>query len=110
MFVFARHRIDLHDAKTQSAAMLAQDHQGSYSRHSLSHPAEPVPAPSCAAVAQNMEVFVAVLLALKRLLAPVSYDPQAAAEAGQELTPKLAALGLVCPPAAAVTAAVSLKH
>lgn len=53
---------------------------------------------------------MAVLLALKRLLAPVGYDPQAAAEAEQELTPKLAALGLVCPPAAAVKAAVSLKH
>lgn len=55
---------------------------------------------------ENMEAFMAVLLALKRLLAPAGYDPQAAAEAGQEPTPKLAALGLVCPTAAAVTAAV----
>lgn len=54
-----------------------------------------------------MDSFVAVLLALKRFLAPPGYDPQAAAEAGAELTPKLAALGLVCPPATAVTAAVS---
>jgi hypothetical protein len=52
-----------------------------------------------------------VLLALKRLLAPPGYDPAAAAEAGAllgEVTPKLAALGLVNPTAAALTAAVSL--
>lgn len=54
-----------------------------------------------------MYAFVAVLLALKRFLSPAGYDPAAAAEAGAELTPKLAALGLVCPPAAAITAAVS---
>jgi hypothetical protein len=54
-----------------------------------------------------MDAYVAVLLALKRLVAPTGYDPAAAAEVGAELTPKVAALGLVCPPAAAITAAVS---
>jgi hypothetical protein len=54
-----------------------------------------------------MDAYVAVLLALKRFLAPPGYDPAAAAEAGAELTPKLTTVGLVCPPAAAITAAVS---
>lgn len=55
-----------------------------------------------------MGSFVAVLLALKRYLAPPGYDAAAAAAAGEalEVQPKLAALGLVNPPAAAITAAV----
>lgn len=61
---------------------------------------------------QNLESFVAVLLALKPFLAPPGYDPAAAAAAGGagEAAPKLAALGLVNPPAAAITAAVSLRR
>lgn len=60
---------------------------------------------------QNLESFVAVLLALKRFLAPPGYDPAAAAAAdgAGEVAPKLAALGLVNPPAAAITAAVNLS-
>lgn len=54
---------------------------------------------------------MSVLLALKRLLAPPGYDPDnpdlAASVAAGETPPKLAALGLVNPPAAALTAAVS---
>jgi hypothetical protein len=55
-----------------------------------------------------MDSFVAVLLALKRYLAPPGYDAAAAAAAGEgsEVQPKLAALGLVNPPSAAITAAV----
>jgi hypothetical protein len=52
-----------------------------------------------------MDSFIAVLLALKRCVAPPGYDPAAAA--GAEAAPKCAGLGLVQPPAAAVTAAVS---
>jgi len=57
---------------------------------------------------QDLGSFVAVLLALKKLLAPPGYDPQAPQEgAADGVAPKLAALGLVQPTAAAVTAAVS---
>jgi hypothetical protein len=55
---------------------------------------------------QDMDSFIAVLLALKRCMAPAGYDP--AAGAGAEAAPKCAGLGLVHPPAAAITAAVSL--
>lgn len=56
---------------------------------------------------QSLDSFVAVLLALKRFLAPPGYDAAAAAAEGAgEVAPKLATLGLVNPPAAAITAAV----